>query len=109
MVVFAPRDPTHSAWLKRRQSRHRAGVSARQELVAAMRAGQVSVRTADSLFYLPLEEQRAQLERRLQAAEQRERRSKAVAATIHSYLDSGQRIDLGELQGRIRSALAAGV
>jgi hypothetical protein len=24
-------------------------------------------------------------------------------------LDSGQRIDLGELQGRIRSALAAGV
>jgi hypothetical protein len=77
------------------------------ELVAAMRAGQISVRTADSLFYLPPGEQRAQLEHRLAALEQRERRSKAVAATIRSYLDSGQRIDLGELQGRIRSALAS--
>jgi len=74
-------------------------------LVQAMRTGQISVRTADSLFYLPAVEQRAQLERRLQAAEQRERRSRLAAGVIRSYLESADQIDLGALHSLIQAAL----
>jgi hypothetical protein len=75
------------------------------ELAQAMHDGLISVRTADSLFYLPPEEQRAQLERRLAALEQRERRSKAVAGVIRNYLDSTKQIDLEALRSLIREAL----
>ncbi len=71
-----------------------------------MRNGLISVRTADSLFYLPAEEQRVGLERRLQAAEQRERRSRLVAGVIRAYLESAERIDLEALRGLIRTALS---
>jgi hypothetical protein len=76
------------------------------ELVDALHKGLISARTADSLFYLPLEEQRAQLQHRLAALEQRERRSKAVAGVIRNYLDSTKQIDLEALRSRIREALA---
>jgi hypothetical protein len=76
------------------------------ELVQAMRTGQISVRTADSLFYLPAQEQRVQLECRLQAAEQRERRSRLAAGVIRSYLGAHKQIDLEALRSRIREALA---
>jgi hypothetical protein len=79
------------------------------ELVDALRRGLISARTADNLFYLPTEEQRTQLERRLAAAREREGRSQLAAQTIRSYLDSAQRIDLAELQCRIRKALATTV
>jgi len=69
-----------------------------------MPAGQISVRTADSLFYLPAEEQRAQLERRLQVVEQRQRRSRLAAGVIRNYLDSNKQIDLEALRSRIREA-----
>jgi hypothetical protein len=75
------------------------------ELFDALRRGLISVRTADSLFYLPLEEQRAQLEHRLAALEQRERRSKAVAGVIRNYLDCTKQIDLETLRSLIREAL----
>jgi hypothetical protein len=70
-----------------------------------MRKRLISVRTADSLFYLPAEEQRVQLERRLAAAEQRERRSRLAAGVIRDYLESADRIDLEALRGLIREAL----
>jgi hypothetical protein len=76
------------------------------ELVAAMRKRLISVRTADSLFYLPAEEQRVQLQRRLQAAEQVQRRSRLVASVIRSYLESAERIDLQALRSLIQTALA---
>ena len=60
------------------------------EILDAMRKGLISLRTADSLFYLAAEEQRVQLQRRLQAA-------------------SNGRIDFGELQLAIRQALGAPV
>jgi hypothetical protein len=75
------------------------------ELVDALRRGLISVRTADSLFYLPLQQQQAQLQRRLAAVQQRQRRSQLAAQTIRRYLDSAQRIDLSELQHRIRETL----
>jgi hypothetical protein len=76
------------------------------ELVQAMRTDQISVRTADSLFYLPAEEQRAQLECRLKAIHERERRSKLVAGVIRGYLGTTKRIDLEVLRGLIQGTLA---
>jgi hypothetical protein len=55
---------------------------------------------------LPAEEQRAQLQRRLQAAEQRQLKSQVAARVIRDYLGGARRIDLAELQARIRDALA---
>ena len=75
------------------------------ELVEAMRSGKISSRTADTLFYLPAEEQRVQLKRRLAAVEQREHRSQTAAQVIRDYLGGAQRVDLVELQVAIRSAL----
>ena len=77
----------------------------RPELVEAMRSGKISVRTADSLFYLPAEEQRVQLQRRLAALEERQHRSQTAARVIRDYLGGAKRIDLVELQVAIRQAL----
>jgi hypothetical protein len=76
------------------------------ELVEAMRSGKISVRTADRLFYLLPEEQRVQLQHRLQVAEQRQHRSQTAARVIRDYLGATNRVDLGELQAQIREALA---
>jgi hypothetical protein len=75
------------------------------ELVDALRRGLISARTADTLFYLSADQQRIQLQRRLAAAKERQRKSQLVAQTIRTYLDSAQRIDLSELQRRIRETL----
>jgi hypothetical protein len=72
-----------------------------------MRDGLISIRLADTLLYLPPEEQLLQLKRRLAAAEEWERRSQLAAQTIRRYLDSAERIDLGELQCRIRNELTS--
>ena len=63
----------------------------------------------DTLLLLAPQEQRTQLERRLAAVQERQRKSQLAAKTIRSYLDSAQRIDLSELQCRIREALATTV
>jgi hypothetical protein len=76
------------------------------ELVQAMRNGLISVRTADSLFYLPAEEQRVQLQRRLAAAEQRERKIRLAAGVIRDYLDAHKQVDLEALCSVIQTALA---
>ena len=78
------------------------------ELVQAMREGFVSVRTADRLFYLPAQEQAAQLRRRLSAIRAKEERSKAAAATIRAYLNTHERVDLGEFGCLLRQALSTG-
>jgi hypothetical protein len=77
------------------------------ELVDALHKGLISARTADSLFYLPLEEQRAQLQHRLAVTQQRQHRSQTAARVIRDYLGACKQVDLTELQGRIRSALAS--
>jgi hypothetical protein len=76
------------------------------ELVEAMHKRQISVRVADTLLYLPPQEQLAQLERRLRFAQQRENKSKAIAQTIRTYLDDHQQVDLEELRLLIEGALA---
>ena len=77
------------------------------EVIAALEAGQISVRMADTLLYLPSEQQRAQLDRRLQAAQQREQKSKAIAGVIRDYLDAHKQVDLEALRSLIQAALAS--
>ena len=76
------------------------------EIVEAVRSGKLSVRLADQLLYLPKAEQKAELTRRLKAVEDRERISATVARTIREYLDTTSKVDLQELNERIRSALS---
>jgi hypothetical protein len=64
---------------------------------------------ADTLLYLPSEEQRIQLERRLAALEQRERRSRLAAGVIRNYLDAHAQVDLEALRLLIRTALSSSV
>jgi hypothetical protein len=78
------------------------------EVVEAVRSGKLSVRLADQLLYLPKAQQKAELDRRLKAVEDRERISATVARTIREYLDclEGRKVDLGALNLRIREALS---
>jgi hypothetical protein len=71
-----------------------------------MEENQISARMADQLLYLPPAQQRAELERRLSALTEREERSRTAAEAIRSYLNTHDRIDLQDLEGRIRQALA---
>ena len=79
------------------------------EIVEAMRSGQISVRMADTLLCLPPEQQRAELERRLRLAQEREQKSKAAASVIRNYLDAHAQIDLEALRLLIRTALSSSV
>jgi len=76
------------------------------ELVAALDAGLISTRTAHTLLYLPVREQAAQLERRLGALEERQRKSHLAADVIRGYLDANRQIDLEALRSLIQAALA---
>jgi hypothetical protein len=76
------------------------------EIVEAVRSGKLSVRLADQLLYLPKAEQKSELTRRLKAVADRERISALVAQTIREYLDTTLKVDLQELNERIRDALA---
>jgi len=57
------------------------------EVVEAIHAGKLSVRLADQLLYLPRAKQRTELQRRLHAQDEFERRSRVAAETIREYLD----------------------
>lgn len=74
------------------------------EVVEAVHAGKLSVRLADELLYLPRARQRAELQRRLHAQDEAERRSRVVTETIRQYLDSNSTIDLEMLRSQIRAA-----
>jgi hypothetical protein len=78
------------------------------EVLEAYRAGRLSPRRADILLHLPAAEQKAELERRLSEAREREVRHQLVASTIRTYLDSlgGRPVDLHQLSGIIRQALS---
>jgi hypothetical protein len=76
------------------------------EVAEAMRNGQISVRLADTLLCLSPREQRAQLDRRLRLAQERERKSNAIAGVIRGYLDAHKEIDLEALRSLIQAALA---
>ena len=76
------------------------------EVVEAVRSGKLSVRLADQLLYLPKAQQKAELTRRLKAVEDRKRISATVARTIREYLDTTLKVDLQELNKRIREALS---
>jgi hypothetical protein len=76
-------------------------------VVAALHAGQISPRSADSFLRLSPDQQVVQLERRLSEAHEREARHRLVADTIRKYLAQldGKRVDLIELAEIIRKAL----
>jgi hypothetical protein len=76
------------------------------EIVQAVRSGKLSLRLADQLLYLPRARQRAELQRRLKAIEDRERISARVAAEIREYLDTHPKVDLLELNRRLKAAIA---
>ena len=76
------------------------------ELVDALRRGLISVRTADSLFYLSAEGQRTELQRRLDDVRRRQQRSNAIASVIRGYLDAHKQVDLEVLRSLIQAALA---
>ena len=79
-----------------------------RKLSQAVHAGKLSVRLADQLLYLPIAEQKTELERRLSEARACETRNRAVAGVIRKYLDTlhGRQPDLLELSGIIRQALS---
>ena len=62
----------------------------------AYERGDISAKRADTLLYLPADQQAAELERRLSEAHEREARHRLVAESIRGYLDglNGRRVDL---------------
>jgi hypothetical protein len=75
-------------------------------VVAALHAGQISPRSADVFLRLTPEKQKVELERRLAEIAERERKHATVAQTIRQYLDTTSKVDLQELNERIREALS---
>ena len=84
----------------------RIGRCAVPEVLAAYQAGQISARRADTLLYLPPEEQRAQLEGLLAEQALVARRSKLAAEIIKKHVDAGRR-DLAALREDLRKALSS--
>ena len=74
----------------------------------AYERGQITARRADILLHLNPREKALELERRLSEAHGVERKHRLVAGVIRQYLDAlnGRRVDLVELAGIIRGALA---
>jgi hypothetical protein len=77
------------------------------EVREAYERGQISARMADTMLYLPAAHQRAELNRRLNEARQREACHRLVADAIREYLDSlnGRKVDLIELSKIIQKSL----
>jgi ParB-like chromosome segregation protein Spo0J len=92
-----------SAGTKKRLSRIRR--RAAPEVQAAFEAGKISARKADTLLYLPEEQQRAELERILSQKEDAVRRSRIATAVIREYVQAGKR-DLAGLRKDLQLALS---
>jgi hypothetical protein len=77
------------------------------EVLEAYRDGRITSRRADILLHLPAAEQKAELERRLSLAREREAQHQLVASAIKTYLDTlnGRQVNLLELSGILRQAL----
>jgi hypothetical protein len=89
----------HTKRLRRLEKR------ASPEIKAALASGKISPRFADSLLYVPLQEQVARLNGHLAAKEDRERRSQIAAQVIKEHLSAGRR-DLLALKKDLLLALA---
>jgi hypothetical protein len=88
--------------------RRRASPAVRE----AFKRGQISVRRADTLLYLEPPEQEARLAEFLAGRDTKVRAYQRAAGIINAYLQerrSPKRIDLHELECRIREALAHSV
>jgi hypothetical protein len=75
------------------------------EVAQAYRQGRISARRADTLLYLPLEEQRRELDRILAEQEKTSQRSKIAAAILRDYVARGCG-NLHALQQDLKTALA---
>ena len=77
-------------------------------VTAALRAGQISSRSADAFLRLTPAEQQAELVRRLSAAHEREEKNRVVAGVIRQYLDhiGKRKVDLIELSKLIKNVLS---
>jgi hypothetical protein len=76
------------------------------EVQEAFSAGQISAHRADTLLYLPPEEQRAQLNALLAEQADIARRSRIAAQVIKAHIDSGRR-NLMALREDLRIALCS--
>jgi hypothetical protein len=76
-------------------------------VVAALHAGQISARNADTFLRLNPGEQARESERRFSEAHERETRLRLVADAIRGYLDgcSGRKVNLTDLRKIIREVL----
>jgi hypothetical protein len=76
-------------------------------VVEALHSGRISARSADVFLRLDPDQQAAELDRRLSAARERERRNRLAAEAIRMYLNGlgGQRPDLHQLVGVLKAAL----
>lgn len=70
----------------------------------AYESGQISARRADTLLYLPAEEQHHQLDRILAGQQEAARRSRLATAVIKTHIDAG-RHDLVALREDLQLAL----
>jgi ParB-like chromosome segregation protein Spo0J len=75
------------------------------EVQAVFASGLISGRKADTLLYLPVEEQRATIARILAEREAVARRSRIATEIIRGYVEAGCR-DLVMLQKDLRDALS---
>lgn len=89
--------------LKRRRRIERRCIA---PVVEALHRGELSARSADIFLRLSPANQAAELERRITETRERERRHQLVAAEIRQYLDTHSKIDLLELNRRLKAAIA---
>jgi hypothetical protein len=76
------------------------------EVQAAYVSGKISARRADTLLYLPSEQQSVELARILAIQEQSAERSRIAAAVIQAHVGAGRR-DLVALKNDLQFALSS--
>ena len=79
------------------------------EVREAYERGDISARKADTLLYLPANEQQGELGRLLDGVHRREEKNRLVAGVIRQYLDNlgaERKVDMIELSKLIKNALS---
>jgi hypothetical protein len=92
--------------LGHRKRLRRLELRASPEIKEALASGAISPRFADSLLYLPPQEQVTQLGARLAAGEALQRRSKIAVEIIRMHIDRKSK-DLAALRTDLRKALSS--
>jgi hypothetical protein len=88
-----------------RKRLRRIQLRATSELKDALATGAITPRKADTLLYLPVPEQQAELQRILHHRARMVLRCKAAVQTIKRHLDSGSK-DLLKLRSDLREVLS---